>query len=115
MEPILSPHSPGLVPGRNGVNSVTSPFLLPAGLFLAAALISTAFASQHAVALRTLRETVIEPLLFFAMLTLFSYQVSGRTRAHSLLLMALALVATGLGPAIIGLGQSPPTVLTSWS
>jgi O-antigen ligase len=92
--------------GRPAWNQLgKSPFLSPATLFLFAAIVSTAFAVEHKEALRSLRETVIEPLDFFVLLLLFSRLRSAPEKLRSLLTMGVALVATGLGPAIIGVAQ----------
>jgi O-antigen ligase len=94
---------PGTRPAWSAIRR--SPFLLPALLFAFAAIVSTAFAVEHKEALRTLRETVIEPIVFFGLLLLFCGGDSGRAKLRTLLTIGLTLVATGLTPAVIGLAQ----------
>jgi O-antigen ligase len=93
---------PRLRPAWNEVRG--SPFLLPALLFALAGVVSTLFAAEHKEALRSLRETVIEPIVFFVLLLLFCGDAR-RRQVGTLLVMGLTLVATGLALAVIGLGQ----------
>lgn len=78
---------------------VRSPFLLPGGLFLLAAFISTAFAAEHRLAFRALYQVVLEPMLYFVLLTLFV------RHSRQWWLLILTLVGTGVFVGCVGIGQ----------
>jgi len=82
-----------------------SPFLLPTLLFTAAALISTAFAVEQTVALRELRETIIEPVIYFALLLLFIGGLPPEPRRRALLILGIAVVVAGTLVSLLGLAQ----------
>ncbi|MGH2345436.1 MAG: O-antigen ligase family protein, partial [Chloroflexota bacterium] len=73
-----------------------TPFFRPALLFLAAATLATAAARFHTTALREYREVVLEPLLFFWMV---SQRLRGPADAVRLI---LALIGAGVVVAAMG-------------
>jgi len=83
----------------------TSPFLLPASVFLLAAAISTAAAAERRLATRELLEVVIEPVLFFVLLLVFTPIHSDARRRRSLLVVGVSLVLAGMGASLIAAGQ----------
>lgn len=77
----------------------TSPFLLPAGVLLVAAAISTALAAERHLALRAFSLVILEPLIFFALVTMLVTTVE-RWRLY-----LLSLVAAGAVVGVIALFQ----------
>jgi O-antigen ligase len=92
-----------LVPARRRTFAVEAlwrtPFLLPAGLFVVAATLSTVFAADHAEAFRAWREVVVEPVVFFALLLLLE-----RTERAWIAGFGV-LIASGVIIAAIAIGQ----------
>jgi O-antigen ligase len=76
-----------------------TPFLLPAGLFLLAATVSTLLAADHAEAFRTWRWVVVEPVLLFGLLLLLE------STDQAWITGFVTLVAAGLAVAAIAVGQ----------
>lgn len=78
---------------------VRSPFLLPAALLFIAGTLSTALAVDRHHALEYYRWTVLEPLIYFALLLLT------RVPARTWLYLALAVLGAGVVSSVIGLDQ----------
>lgn len=89
----------GTRPGewRARLRSLTCrPFFWPAAAFLGVALLSTVFAAHLREAARELRLVVVEPLLFYAMLTSLPMERRERVRVLDFFVLSAALVA-GVG------------------
>jgi putative inorganic carbon (HCO3(-)) transporter len=82
-----------------GLRTYLGPFALPALIFLLSALVATAFAVDRHTALRSLRETVIEPILYLVLLLIYA-----RSRQHITRLLA-AILGTGALVALLGIAQ----------
>jgi putative inorganic carbon (HCO3(-)) transporter len=78
---------------------LTSPFLMPACVFVVAITISTVAAPDRHLALHAYRERVLDPLAYFALVLLF---VRSRTDWYWIL---GSVVAGGVASGAIGLGQ----------
>jgi putative inorganic carbon (HCO3(-)) transporter len=76
-----------------------SPFLVPALLFLLAAAVSATFAADHHQALQAFRERILEPVAFFALLTLLA------ARSSHWQWLFTALIASGVIVGAVGLVQ----------
>jgi O-antigen ligase len=78
---------------------LTSPFLIPACVFVAAITISTVAAPDRHLALHGYRERVLDPLAYFGLLLLFA-----RSRSDWNWILG-GLLAGGVATGAIGLGQ----------
>lgn len=76
-----------------------SPFMLPAAAFLAAAAVATLAAHFHGYAFRYFRWVVLEPIVYYWLITLRVSGVSGAAR------LALATATSGMFIAVLGVGQ----------
>lgn len=84
---------------------ISSPFLIPAGVFLLAAAISTALAVERHLALREFGQVIAEPMLFFVLVLLFYPLEAPKSRSRPAILMGLCIVLTGVFPSLIAIGQ----------
>jgi O-antigen ligase len=85
---------------RLGIGALRrSPFLLPVGLFLVAATLSTVLAADHAEAFRAWRVVVAEPIVYFALLLMVEESDRAWTTGFAV------LIAAGVAVGIIAIGQ----------
>jgi O-antigen ligase len=78
---------------------ISSPFTLPAVLFVLASAVSSALAAEHHLAFRAWYQVVLEPAVFSALLVLF---VDRRT---DWLILVAVVVAVGVLVSCVGIGQ----------
>jgi putative inorganic carbon (HCO3(-)) transporter len=90
-DPVRSPWLRTLIPD--------SPFLAPAVAFLLAAVLATVAARFHTVAFRYFRELVLEPVLYYWLLTVRVRTLSAAAR------LALVASISGMIIAALGVGQ----------